>query len=40
MYKNKGILVIGGGILQMSALKICKKLELTTYLIDGDEKCF
>ena len=40
MYKNKGILVIGGGILQMSALKLCKKLELTTYLIDGDEKCF
>ena len=40
MYKNKGILVIGGGILQMPALKLCKKLGLTTYLIDGDENCY
>ena len=40
MYKNKGILVLGGGILQMSALKLCKKLGLTSYLIDGDENCY
>jgi len=40
MYKNKGILVLGGGILQMPALKLCKKLGLTSYLIDGDENCY
>ena len=39
-YLNKGLLVIGGGILQIEALKMCKKLGIKTYLLDRDNKCY
>ena len=39
-YLNKGLLVIGGGILQIEALKLCTKLGIKTYLLDRDNKCY
>ena len=36
---NKGIMIIGGGVLQIPALKKAKELHLNTYLTDGDEYC-
>jgi biotin carboxylase len=36
---NKGIMIIGGGMLQIPALKRAKELDFITYLTDGDENC-
>lgn len=36
---NKGILIIGGGELQIPGLRRAKELGFTTYLLDGSEKC-
>lgn len=36
---DKGIMIIGGGILQIPALKKAKELHLKTYLTDGNEQC-
>lgn len=36
---NKGIMVIGGGMLQIPALIRAKELNFITYLTDGDENC-
>jgi len=36
---DKGILIIGGGELQIPGLKKAKELGLTTYLLDGSENC-
>jgi biotin carboxylase len=37
---NKGILILGGGILQVPALLKAKELGLTTYLTDGLSDCY
>jgi biotin carboxylase len=39
-YRNKGVLVIGGGILQQVTLDLCRKLSLKTFLVDGDVNCY
>ena len=39
-YRNKGILVIGGGILQQATFELCKKLSITTFLVDRDSNCY
>jgi biotin carboxylase len=39
-YKNKGILVLGGGILQSVTFELCKKLSIKTFLVDGDINCY
>ena len=39
-YKGKGLLVIGGGILQQQTFKICNELGIVTYLVDNDENCY
>lgn len=36
---DKGILIIGGGELQIPGLSKAKELGFTTYLVDGSEKC-
>lgn len=36
---NKGILIIGGGELQIPGLSRAKELGFTTYLLDGSENC-
>ena len=37
---NKGILVIGGGLLQERAIACCKKLKFKVFLIDGSKNCY
>jgi len=37
---KQGLLVIGGGILQIWSLKKARELNLTTYLTDGSKDCF
>ena len=37
---KKGLLVIGGGILQERTIFWCKKLNINVYLVDGNDKCF
>ncbi len=37
--QKKGIMIIGGGVLQIPALKRAKSLGFTTYLADGSETC-
>lgn len=39
MTETKGILIIGGGVLQIPALKKAKEMGLVTYLSDGSEDC-
>src|SRR3989344_7356042 len=37
---KQGLLIIGGGVLQIWALKKARELNLTTYLTDGSKDCF
>jgi biotin carboxylase len=39
-FVNKGILVIGGGILQKTTFDLCKKLSITTFLVDSNSNCY
>jgi len=39
-YQNKGLLIIGGGILQQATFDLCKKLSINTFLVDGDVNCY
>ena len=36
---EKGLLIIGGGILQERTI-FCKKLNINIYLVDGNNKCY
>ena len=37
---KKGLLIIGGGILQERTIFWCKKLNINIYLVDGNNKCY
>ena len=39
-YSNKGLLVIGGGILQHTTFELCRKLSIKTFLVDGNPNCY
>ena len=39
-YTNKGVMIIGGGILQHPTFEICRSLNIQTFLVDGDENCY